>query len=216
MAKLSRPPCPRLTLVTDLARSRLPLPQLVEAAIDGGIDAIQIRCPELPPPARRDLAETLLSVTYGRALLIINNEPALAVALSVGLHQPERAADPPPEHLRFVSRAVHTPRAAAAADQYDAIIAGHIFVSASKRGQTPIGLNGLQAIVKVSNFPVVAIGGINEQNAGSCILAGAKGVAVIGSISEASDPCRAASRIRQAVDAALVEFAEMMKVNGPS
>lgn len=61
--------------------------------------------------------------------------------------------------------------------------------------ETPIGLEGLSEICAAVDKPVVAIGGIDAQNAGDCIRAGAAGVAIIRA---ATDPA-----LRRAVDEAL-------------
>jgi thiamine-phosphate pyrophosphorylase len=61
--------------------------------------------------------------------------------------------------------------------------------------EPPIGLEGLSEICAAVDKPVVAIGGIDAQNAGDCIRAGADGVAVIRA---ATDPA-----LRRAVDEAL-------------
>ncbi|HKR99848.1 MAG TPA: thiamine phosphate synthase, partial [Candidatus Dormibacteraeota bacterium] len=42
-----------------------------------------------------------------------------------------------------------------------------------------IGVDGLAAVCRAVSIPVVAIGGVDETNAGSCIRAGAAGVAVV-------------------------------------
>ena len=58
--------------------------------------------------------------------------------------------------------------------------AGPIYATPSKPdADPPIGLDGLAGIVDAVEIPVVAIGGIDETNAGACIAAGAAGVAVI-------------------------------------
>jgi thiamine-phosphate pyrophosphorylase len=59
----------------------------------------------------------------------------------------------------------------------------------------PIGLEGLREICSAVELPVVAIGGVDASNAGTCIDAGAAGVAVIRA---ATDPA-----LRKAVDEAL-------------
>ena len=89
---------------------------------------------------------------------------------------------------------------------YEAIAAqeqGAAYIGAGPVWSTPtkedaaaaIGLDGLAAICEVVKVPVVAIGGIDATNAGRCIDAGARGVAVV----RASRDARA---VREAVDAA--------------
>lgn len=83
----------------------------------------------------------------------------------------------------------------------DYVGVGPIFATCSKADAgEPIGLQALKRIVNaVSTIPIVAIGGINEQNAVKCIQNGAKGVAVISAILSSSDPQQAAKHIRQQI-----------------
>jgi thiamine-phosphate pyrophosphorylase len=60
------------------------------------------------------------------------------------------------------------------------------------------GLGLLRSVVQQSILPVVAIGGITATNAGQCFQEGAVGVAVISTISRASDPRKAARDLARA------------------
>lgn len=51
----------------------------------------------------------------------------------------------------------------------------------------PLGLEGVSQIASAGSLPIVAIGGINDQNAGEVISAGADGVAVVSYIVGAED-----------------------------
>ena len=85
---------------------------------------------------------------------------------------------------------------AAAERGADYLGAGPVWATLSKTdADEPIGLDGLAAICEAVDVPVVAIGGIDASNAGACIAAGARGVAVIRAVSEAR-------AVREAVDAA--------------
>lgn len=57
----------------------------------------------------------------------------------------------------------------------------------STKDSSEIGLDGLKRVCDAIHIPVVAIGGIKHTNAGSCIEAGAKGVAVVSAIFGADD-----------------------------
>ena len=87
--------------------------------------------------------------------------------------------------------------AIAAAEQgADYIGAGPVWPTPSKPdAAAPIGVDGLAAICEAVRVPVVAIGGIDASNAGVCIRAGAKGVAVVRASADARG-------VRAAVDAA--------------
>jgi thiamine biosynthesis protein ThiS len=96
----------------------------------------------------------------------------------------------------------------------DYLLAGHVFATVSKPGRPPLGLDGLGAIVAASPAPVLAIGGITGERVAAVIAAGAAGIAVIGAISEAADPGRAASELRDELDRALARQREREQVMG--
>lgn len=204
---------PRLMLVTDRRRAGRPMADLVAAAVAGGVDAVQVREPDLAPGERLELAGRLKEVVGGRAALLVNGDAATAAALGLGLHLPEGGmATAAGRRLvgdgRLVGRSVHSAAAARAASGADYLLAGHVFRSASKPRREPLGLGGLRGIVEAAWEPTLAIGGIEAGLVAEVIGAGAAGVAVVGAIAEAADPERAAARLRAAVDAALAEFGE--------
>lgn len=81
----------------------------------------------------------------------------------------------------------------------DYIGTGPVFPTDTKEDANPvIGLSGLKTLIENVSLPVVAIGGINEHNAASCLSHGAAGVAVISAISRSADPLASASRIASA------------------
>ena len=94
-------------------------------------------------------------------------------------------------------------------EMLDYVAVGGVYGTTSKDNTSaPIGIAGLRAIVEAvrarkADFPVCAIAGINEGNAGDVIEAGADGVAVISALSQASDPAKAARALRNVVDVAL-------------
>ena len=53
------------------------------------------------------------------------------------------------------------------------------------------GIEGLTKAVKLSNKPLVAIGGINDSNIRSVVATGVDGIALVSAISAASDPTQA-------------------------
>ncbi|HSQ91886.1 MAG TPA: thiamine phosphate synthase [Nitrospiraceae bacterium] len=65
---------------------------------------------------------------------------------------------------------------------------GPIFKPGSKQDHDPVvGLEGLRAIRRLTSLPVFAIGGIQIDQAGEVIRAGANGVAVISAVLKAPD-----------------------------
>jgi thiamine-phosphate pyrophosphorylase len=70
----------------------------------------------------------------------------------------------------------------------DYIGLGVVFPTKNKDVKTVLGYDGLTKLAKLSKFPVVAIGGINETNIDSVLRSGAWGVAAIGAFHDALDP----------------------------
>ena len=200
---------PRLLLVTDLVRSRFPLPDLAAEAVAGGVDAIYLR----HLTSSDDWAATLGQIrdrVQADVVLMVPAELPIRFPRT-GRHLRERDLLPqqsPSGRPVVVSRSVHSPLEAARSIGVNYVVAGHVFPSASKPGQIPLGVNGLASIVAASPAPVVAIGGITPERVAAMITRGAQGVAVIGAVCEAEDPRAAASNLRAAVDAALASHAK--------
>ena len=74
---------------------------------------------------------------------------------------------------------------------------GPLFGTRSKdAGYSARGLDALREVVAAAaDRPVVAIGGIDADNADDVAKAGARGIAVISSVVAASDPVAATQRI---------------------
>lgn len=91
----------------------------------------------------------------------------------------------------------------------DYVAIGGVYATTSKdNASTPIGIEGLRTRVamvraRAANYPICAIAGIDQSNAGDVIGAGADGVAVISTLSLAPNPNAAARELRCVVDDAL-------------
>jgi len=202
----------RLMLATSRQRTRWPLPELVAAAVAGGVDAIQVREPHLEAAALTRLVMCLREVVGERATILINGDAGVAAALGLGLHLPERGMATASGRRvigdgALLGRSVHSAAAATAAAGADYLLAGTLFATASKPGVAPIGLSGLREIVAASWEPVYAIGGIRAERVPEILATGAVGVAVIGAIADADDPEHAAARLRRAIDRGATEEA---------
>jgi thiamine-phosphate pyrophosphorylase len=98
---------------------------------------------------------------------------------------------------------------AAPLDVLDYVCLGGVFVTTSKDNTAaPIGVPGFKKLLaalraRAPDFPVGAIAGIDETNAGEVVSAGADGVAVISALSLTPDPAGAARRLRGIVDRSL-------------
>jgi thiamine-phosphate pyrophosphorylase len=186
----------------------------VEAAIAGGAAAVQYRAKIADAATRREQAEALSRIAAARgALFIVNDDPALAAAVGAdGVHlgEDDGGVDAARRVLgpdAIVGVSCYDDFAlgeAAAAAGADYVAFGSFFPSTVKPGarRADIALLGRAAVLRV---PVVAIGGIDEGNAGALVAAGADALAVISAVFGAPDAGgveRAARRIRAVADAA--------------
>lgn len=195
MGDSSRPQLepPRVLLVTD-SRRLVPggtiadrvraLEGQARSAFDAGVDAIQIREGDLE--GRTLLALTRTIAALGRVIVTDRADVAVAAEAS-GLHL--KSDGPEPSRLRAMlparmtlSRAVHDEGDAVRFGtdaSLDWLLAGTAFETASKPGRQPLGAARLHNLARLSRLPVIAIGGITEENAFAAHAAGAFGVAAI-------------------------------------
>ncbi len=199
---------PRLVLVTDSARLRgRPLADVVRAAIDGGVTAVQLRDKSASHDDIMRNAARVRDAVAGRAQIFVNTDVDAAIAVGAdGVHLPEDG--PAIVDVRanigqsmLISRAVHSVEAAVRAEREgaDIVQVGTLFATASKPGAPTLGPQGLRAICDAVGIPVIAIGGITPHNAAATLAAGAAGIAVIGAIFDAADPAEAARALRAAI-----------------
>jgi thiamine-phosphate pyrophosphorylase len=190
-------PDPALLLVTDRHQARLPLADVVRAALAAGCRWVSVREKDLSDDDQIALALTLLPIArrYG-ARLTLHGDAALAKACGGdGVHLPA-GSDPAasrallgPDKLIGVSLHTITEAEAIDASVVDYAIAGPAFETPSKPGYGPeIGHKGLAEIAAVAPVPVLAIGGLNATRAAEVLAAGPVGIAVMGSIMRAVDP----------------------------
>lgn len=185
--------------------------EIVEAAIRGGVDIVQLREKHRSARERYTLGRELRTLTAEAGVtFIVNDRIDLARAVDAdGVHL--GANDLPIEVAReqlgadaIVGRSVSTAEdarwAADAGANYLGV--GSIFRTDSKDTapeETAIGLDRLGEIREATACPIVGIGGITVENAGEVIAAGADGVAVISAITAAGDPERATQRFSATV-----------------
>jgi thiamine-phosphate pyrophosphorylase len=200
-----------LYLVTDRHQTRgRPLQDVVNAALCAGVRAIQLREQDLATrpllALARDLTE--LARAWGARVVINDRVDVCLAADSGGVHLP--AIGFPvfvargllgPDHLIGVSTHSADEAARADAEGADFILLGPIFETPSKRAfGPPIGLDELERARKRCRTPLFGIGGITKDRVRDVIRAGARGVAVVGSVMAAEDIERASSEILSALE----------------
>lgn len=205
-----------LYLVTDpvIGRPR-PLIDLVGAAVRGGATMVQLRDPHAHGRAFVEAARALkaLLAPHGVPLLINDRVDVALAAGADGVHVGQKDIDPVdvrrlvgPDAIvgLSVGSPVEFAASEAALDAVDYLGTGPIRVTATKSDAgAAIGPEGLAAIARLTDLPIVAIGGIGAAEIAPSIRAGARGVAVVSAIMGAADPEAAAQSLRTEVDRAL-------------
>jgi thiamine-phosphate pyrophosphorylase len=178
------------------------------AAIEGGATAVQLRAPELSDEKLRPLAADLAErCRQAGVLFVVNDRVDVAARADAGVHLGQ-GDDPSGARLRIGSGAVlgisvSSPEQAVEAAHAGADYLGvTVWTTATKPEAAAVGLEGLRAVVEVTSLPVVAIGGIDAENASEALEAGAGGVAVVSAVGAAPDPVAATRRLVEAVRAA--------------
>jgi thiamine-phosphate diphosphorylase len=178
-----------MCLVTD--RRRLAggdLAAQVRGAVDLGIDVIHVRERDLEAGALAALVAELLVITKGTSTRLVVND-RIDVALACGADGVQLRGDSIPVAAArriapsgfLIGRSVHGVSEAIAAADADYLIAGTVYPSTSKRAATPLlGIEGLRAVVRAVDRPVLAIGGVSDARIGEVADAGAAGFAAIG------------------------------------
>jgi thiamine-phosphate diphosphorylase len=190
---------PTLCLITDRHRLlrglgrparewRALLMAQIAGAASGGVDVVQVRERDLGGRELMSLLRDAIQVAGPHCRVIVNDRLDAAVAAGAGgVHLRERGV--PLSDARvlvgprsYIGCSVHGAGTALQARTADYLIAGSVYATASKPGQTTsLGIDGLSAIVRAAGpCPVWAVGGITPERVVDVVRAGARGVAAIG------------------------------------
>jgi len=177
----------KLCLVTH--RHLRPVVEQCSAAVQAGVDLIQVRERDLDGRPLATLVGELVRLTRGTATRVVVND-RLDVALACGADGVHLRGDSiPPEAARsiapagfLIGRSVHAEQdAKTAAAGADYLVAGTVFPTPSKAGLTEwLGVEGLARICRSVSVPVLAIGGVTVERLPGIAAAGAAGIAAIG------------------------------------
>src|SRR5271154_35473 len=190
------------------------LPDLLRAALAGGVEIVQLREKHLGDERLVAVADAAHALC-GRlgALLIVNDRPSVAMEAGAdGVHVGQE--DMPVAEVRelvgpemLIGLSTH---ARAEIDAEDAALADYIGVGPvheppTKPGRPAVGLELVRYAAEHSPVPFFAIGGLDAENLGEAIEAGARRAVVLRAISAAEDPQRAARALRDLLDATPLE-----------
>lgn len=173
----------------------------VRAALDGGVDLLQLRCKEMDAVAYMKLAERVAPLARAAGVpFIVNDRADVALAVGAdGVHLGQR--DLPVEWARriipgrIIGRSSHAPadaeRAVAEGVSYFAV--GPVWETPTKPGRPAAGLAYVHDVALRSiTIPWFAIGGITLDNVDEVLAAGATRIAVVRALLDAADPAEAA------------------------
>jgi thiamine-phosphate pyrophosphorylase len=182
--------------------------QNIQVALAAGVDWIQVREKDLPGGQLLELGRVAVSLaathrkkTERAARIIINDR--LDVALVAGAHGVHLGRESAPAHevVRWcragnapngfvIGVSCHSIEEAREAEnaKADYILFGPVFETPSKLPfGAPQGIQTLSEVCRAVAMPVVAIGGVSQENAAACIRAGASGIAAIRMFQESPD-----------------------------
>jgi thiamine-phosphate pyrophosphorylase len=196
----------RLYLVLE-ARPQGEAPRpLLDGALRGGVDVVQLRDKALDDASLIAAAEPFCEACAEHgALFILNDRPDLVEACGAdGVHVGRRDTSVAesrrlvgPDRLIGLSASTIEELAAVRGADYVGVTA---FATPTKDDAVPGGLELVHAAAATLTIPWFAIGGVGLGSIAEVVAAGAPGVAVVRAIRDADDPEWAARELRQRLD----------------
>jgi thiamine-phosphate pyrophosphorylase len=181
----------------------------LEEAIKGGVTLVQLREKDLGSLEFYNIALKVKGITDKFNIpLIINDRLDIALAIdAAGVHIGQM--DIPtaiarkligPDKILGVSAATIEEAKIAERDGADCIGVGAMFPTATKQDARAVSLELLKEIKESVTIPVVAIGGINENNIQQLKSANIDGVAIVSAILGKADIKAAAERMKALIE----------------
>lgn len=185
-----------------------PLTEVVEEALQAGVTFLQLREKDLNYHSFFKLAKEIKTISDRYNIpLVINDNVEIAMASEAdGVHVGQKDMEAKevrriigPDKILGVS--VQTVEQAVEAEQNgaDYLGVGAVFSTSTKLDADLVSYVTLQEICNTVSIPVVAIGGINEDNAVQLTGTGIAGIAVVSAIFAQDDITAAVKKLRQVV-----------------
>jgi thiamine-phosphate pyrophosphorylase len=192
-------------LITDRKVCGNKLTDIIEQAIDGGVGTVQLREKDLSTSDLYSLAKEIRKITERKGTnLIINDRVDIAIAVDAdGVHLGWQSLEIDMVRRmigqdKIIGFSAHSLEEAERAENSgaDYISISPIFDTVNKDYLIkPLGVGEIGKIKMQINIPVIALGGINENNVDSVLKNGADGIAVISAILLSDRPEQAVARI---------------------
>jgi thiamine-phosphate pyrophosphorylase len=201
----------RLYLVVDSAPRRHTLPDLVRAAVAGGVDIVQLRDKRLADDELASVADAMRALCERLGvLLIVNDRPQVAIEAGAdGVHVGQD--DIPVAEARelagdelLIGLSTHTPAQIDAVDaaRVDYIGVGPVYETPTKPGRPAVGTALVRHAAAHAAVPFFAIGGLHSGNLAEVRAAGAERICVLRAVAGAEDPEAAARELAAQMGAA--------------
>lgn len=176
----------------------------IDAALQGGVKAVQLREKDLATADLLALAQSLRQLTRQyHAKLFINDRIDIALAVDAdGVHLTETSVSvlEARQQLgdnKLIAASTHSLESALQAEAHgaDFITFSPIFFTPSKAQYgAPQGIDALNQVCHNTSLPIFALGGITPERVPTVLTAGATGVALISAIISSEDPFHAAQQ----------------------
>ena len=180
---------------------------VVEQSLDGGVTFVQLREKELDSGHFLEEAKQLKKLCNDRHVpFVINDNVDIALAVGAdGVHvgQKDMEAGMVREKLgpdKIIGVSAQTVEQAILAEKHgaDYLGVGAVFPTSSKDDAVEVTHETLKAICEAVSIPVIAIGGITQQNVSELAGSGLCGIAVISAIYAQDNIPKAAADLKQA------------------
>lgn len=200
----------RLHVITDTElQTRFSHIELANLAIAGGADTIQFRQKNGPTREMIETARQIMQLCMEHSVtFIVNDRLDVAIASdSDGVHLGQDDFPIPlareilGENKIIGGSAVTLDEARKCLDEgADYVGFGPVYPTASKKDAGPVtGIKRMKEVIDRISLPLIAIGGVNKDNAAEVIQKGAHGIAVISAVCCQQDPERATRELLRAL-----------------
>lgn len=184
--------------------------EVAEAALAGGATVIQFRDKEMEDSEAIEVCRKIYELTKKKGIpFIVNDRVEVArIVQADGVHlgQEDQSLDFARKILnqnQIIGISVETVEQAIKAEKEgaDYLGVGPIYPTATKLDAgRALGVTRLKEIKEAVNIPVIAIGGIDEDNLEEVLRAGADGIAVISAVVGAPDITQACRKLKSKIE----------------
>ncbi len=200
----------RLYLCTDARQDTNDLEPFLHAALEGGVDVVQLRDKSLEAAREAELHALVARVAAEHGALWAVNDRAdiarLTGAPVVHMGQGDLPSDAVQTLLGdgpVLGRSTHSLDQALAAEadpRVDYFCVGPVWATPTKPGRAAVGLDLVRDVAaKEPATPWFAIGGVDDARLDQVLDAGARRVVVVRAITQADDPRAAAAGLRRRI-----------------